>query len=735
MAFDYTRYQLDDTRLKESLPVTIIRFCMTLLVACPLITHSARNSNAQTPDPVTLNEKADGYRGIWYMNQPSNDEYVYKYSGGLGTYCAKHKPFAIYCEQVDKTFFCYGGTTTDSNRKLLHMVSYFDHATKTVPRPTILLDKKTSDAHDNPVISVDDAGHIWIFSTSHGTSRPSYIHRSVKPYDVDKFELVPATRLDGEVRKPITNFSYMQAWHKPDTGFVNFFTRYGYPAKRTICFMNSRDGVSWSRWQRIAAIDEGHYQISGIGKSKAGSMFNYHPQGKGLNWRTNLYYVETQDNGESWHTVDGKSLSLPLTEVQNDALVHDYESARLNVYLKDVRFDENDRPVLLYITSKGYESGPKNDPRTWTIARWNGDEWLINPITTSDNNYDFGELWMLAADDWRVIGPTETGPQPYNPGGEVAMWTSRDQGATWNKTRQLTQNSLMNHTYVRRSLNAHPDFIAIWADGHGRQPSESRLHFSDNEGNVFQLPAAMNSDSASPILITEQETTADANQRHQPVAEHGKDHVRIALVGDSTVASYPNPPADRPDLTGWGQVLGEFFMEEVEVINHARSGRSSKSFIREGHWKKTLALQPDYVLIQFGHNDQPGKGDRTTDPEGDYREYLRQYITDAREQGIQPILVTPVARRRFVDGKVQTTLGPWAAAMLAVGKEHQVPIVDLHKASLQLLDDLCDDGSADLSPSTSDRTHFSRKGALAMARLVVRELRGIETQLGALIRE
>ncbi len=132
-----------------------------LLIACMVVFLADRLVCGQTGEPVTLNTKADGYRGIWYMNQPSNDEYVYKYSGGLGTYCAKHKPFAIYCEQVGKTFFCFGGTTGDSNRRLLHMVSYFDHATKTVPRPTILLDKNTSDAHDNPVISVDGKGHLW----------------------------------------------------------------------------------------------------------------------------------------------------------------------------------------------------------------------------------------------------------------------------------------------------------------------------------------------------------------------------------------------------------------------------------------------------------------------------------------------------------------------------------------------------------------------------------------------
>ena len=125
------------------------------------------------------------------------------------------------------------------------MVSYFDHKTKTVPRPTILLDKQTNDAHDNPVISIDDEGHIWIFSTSHGTSRPSYIHRSKRPYDIDEFELVPATRRDGG--KPSRSQLFLHAGvASPAEGFLCFFTRYNYPAKRTICFMTSPDGVQWS---------------------------------------------------------------------------------------------------------------------------------------------------------------------------------------------------------------------------------------------------------------------------------------------------------------------------------------------------------------------------------------------------------------------------------------------------------------------------------------------------------
>ena len=481
------------------------RFLTLLFALLSVPALAATASAAEDPSSVvTLNQKDDGYRGVWYMNQPSGDEYVYKYSGGLGTYCAKHKPFAVYAKEAGKTFFCFGGTTKDSDRKLVHMVSYFDHKTKTVPRPTVLLDKKTSDAHDNPVISMDDDGHIWIFSTSHGTSRPSYIHRSKKPYDVEEFEIVHATRQEGAKRIPIDNFSYMQAWHAPGKGFICFFTRYGYPAARTICCMTSPDGVRWSAWQRLAAIDHGHYQTSALGRERAGSAFNFHPKPKGLNWRTNLYYVETSDFGKSWQTVDGKPLDVPLTRKASDALVHDYQSEGLNVYLKDIRYDEQDRPVILYLTSKGYESGPRNDPRTWTIAQWTGKAWDIRPAMTSDNNYDMGSLLFDADGTWWIVAPTETGPQPYNPGGEIALWTSPDRGKTWHKQKQLTVGSPRNHTYARRPVNAHPDFFALWADGHGRKPSLSRLYFCDREGNVRVLPRKMDSEFATPKLLSAQ---------------------------------------------------------------------------------------------------------------------------------------------------------------------------------------------------------------------------------------
>ncbi|HNT33901.1 MAG TPA: BNR-4 repeat-containing protein [bacterium] len=444
-----------------------------------------------TDEPILINAKDDGYRGIWYYNQASNDEYVYKYSGGLGTYCANHIPFCWYVPEVSKTFFTYGGTTKDSNRKLIHMVSYYDHMTGTVPRPTILLDKKTSDAHDNPVINVDDKGYIWIFSSSHGTGRPSYISRSTKPYSIDQFELIWTG-----------NYSYPQPWYMPGKGFLFIHIWYGVGG-RSIQMMKSADGKNWTDRELLSYIGVGHYEISAPFKDKVGVAFNYHPTGLGLNYRTNLYYMESPDFGETWKSADGTVLETPLNEIVNPALVKDYEhhDPRLNVYTIDINYDKDGNPIILYITSLGYQSGPANMPRTWTTARWTGSEWDINGSIVSDNNYDFGSLHIESDNLWRIIGPTETGPQPYNPGGEIALWESTDKGKTWNKVRQMTTGSEYNHTYVRRPVNAHPGFYGFWADGHGRQPSDSRLYFCNDKGDVYRLPVSMTAEFEIPVKI------------------------------------------------------------------------------------------------------------------------------------------------------------------------------------------------------------------------------------------
>jgi len=146
--------------------------------------------------------------------------------------------------------------------------------------------------------------------------------------------------------------------------------------------------------------------------------------------------------------------------------------------------------------------------------------------------------------------------------------------------------------------------------------------------------------ASSPCRAANQEPSADAKVIH------------VVLVGDSTVT----PGA------GWGNGFAASFDSHVQVTNLSRGGRSSKSFINEGSWKQALDLKPEYVLIQFGHNDQKvGDPTRGTDPQTTYRQYMAQYIDDARAAGIVPVLVTSLSRRQWgPDGKIHSKLTPYA---------------------------------------------------------------------------
>jgi lysophospholipase L1-like esterase len=201
----------------------------------------------------------------------------------------------------------------------------------------------------------------------------------------------------------------------------------------------------------------------------------------------------------------------------------------------------------------------------------------------------------------------------------------------------------------------------------------------------------------------------------------------MVIIGDSTVCNYPsNNPA-----RGWGMFIQKYFNDNLKVINLARSGRSTKTFIKEGLWAKALKEKPDYVLIQFGHNDSHGPGHpESTDANTTYKEYLRQYIHDSRAIGAKPVLVTPMCRRIFAaDGKLDDALLPYANAMKEVAAEKNVPLVDLHTASAGLFETLGPDGSKKLADKPGDATHFNEKGAVAMAELVMKKLPAVEPSL------
>jgi hypothetical protein len=439
----------------------------------------------------------DGYRGIWYMNQPVKTEYRYKYSGGFATYPQQHLPVAVYAEKAQKTFFVLGGSNgnvSESNDELVHLVGFYDHRTKEVARPVRLLNKRTEDAHDNPVLSIDGAGHLWVFSAAHGTERPAYIHRSKRPYDIEEWELVSTT-----------NFSYPQVWYLRERGEFLFLQTLYRNWERRLFTSHSRDGREWSEPEMLAHIDMGDYQISWPRGGHVGTAFDMHPSagraGKGLNYRSNIYYLETPDAGRTWRNAQGQTVTLPLTAIRNPALVLDTLAQDRNVYLKDLDYDAAGRPVILYLTSKGYEPGPGSGPFEWHTARWTGERWEHRRMGESDHNYDHGSLYVEPDGAWRVIAPTDPGPQPYGTGGEMVMWLSRDQGATWGRVKNLTRGSKRNHSYARKPLNAHPEFYAIWADGSAREPTKSVIYFATKEGAVYALPERMTGARAKPVRV------------------------------------------------------------------------------------------------------------------------------------------------------------------------------------------------------------------------------------------
>ncbi len=213
---------------------------------------------------------------------------------------------------------------------------------------------------------------------------------------------------------------------------------------------------------------------------------------------------------------------------------------------------------------------------------------------------------------------------------------------------------------------------------------------------------------------------ASLNAENTLTAPSSEAGVRVVFIGDSTVSSYRE---DSSKIRGWGQVMPVYFKEEVAFLNAARSGASTKSFLAGEFWQAALEFEPDFVFVQFGHNDQKDDPARGTDHATTYRDNLRKFVRETREAGATPILITPVARRTFREGKLHTSLQPWADAVQAVALEEGVPVIDLHALSMEFFRNTGEEAGAWINAgSPQDRTHFSEEGALAIAGLIVAQL-------------
>lgn len=218
--------------------------------------------------------------------------------------------------------------------------------------------------------------------------------------------------------------------------------------------------------------------------------------------------------------------------------------------------------------------------------------------------------------------------------------------------------------------------------------------------------------------------------------------VKIVLVGDSTVATGG----------GWGPGFCAVMTKNVTCVDDALNGRSSKSFIDEGAWKKALDEHGDYYLIQFGHNDQKDDPACHTDSQSSFQDYLQRYIADVRAIGGVPVLVTSLSRRTFKDGKVVEDLKAYAEATKAVGAKDGIPVIDLNAISTALLNKMtqeeADKFDAELHPdakaenpattnpagpasqSKLDRTHLNPHGQKVFGRIVADQLVRTQVELG-----
>lgn len=230
-------------------------------------------------------------------------------------------------------------------------------------------------------------------------------------------------------------------------------------------------------------------------------------------------------------------------------------------------------------------------------------------------------------------------------------------------------------------------------------------------------------------------TSCQSKNNEQEQCSNSK--IKIYLIGDSTCA---NKSENKSPETGWGMEFGKFFTDSAEVENHAVNGRSSRSFRLEGRWNEPILNKlkaGDYVFIQFGHNDQKFKSpDRYSNPFTGYRANLEQYVDEIREKGANPILLTSIVRRNFNEhGVLIDTHGEYPLVVRLVADAKNVPFIDLQLSTEKLAIEMGPEKSKELwlhlAPSehenyptgVQDDTHLNQKGADAIARMVVDELK------------
>lgn len=221
----------------------------------------------------------------------------------------------------------------------------------------------------------------------------------------------------------------------------------------------------------------------------------------------------------------------------------------------------------------------------------------------------------------------------------------------------------------------------------------------------------------------------------------------LFMIGDSTMA---NKEKFYLPERGWGQLFPQLFTDDIVIENHAKNGRSTRSFIYEGRWDSVYQkLQPnDFVIIQFGHNDASiQKTERYATPV-EYEYNLRKFVRETRSKKAHPILATPVVRRRFDEqGRFYDSHGEYPDIVRKVASAMQVPLLEMHKKSWAFVESLGKEGSKQvylhiepnvidsLPKGQTDDTHFSSMGALEMAKIAANEIRSQVPELAEYLKK
>lgn len=374
--------------------------------------------------------------GVWFKANSG------VYHSPMATYCAWHRPMAVYVQSQNKTFFVYG----DYNNA--PVINYYNHSSQTFGEPVQIGTNSDDDPHKNPTILIDEDGYIYIFWGAH--SDPNKVSKSTAAYNITNWTTKPTFG---------STITYPQPWQLKTGELFVCYRDYGKWGYRT----STNGADSWSSNTNIVDFSGTNQSIYLASVAETGS----YPRKIHLAWsamdegiwhqRWDVYYAYSDDGGTTWKKRDGTAYTLPIIAATAEKV---YESGDEGVWIKDIQLDTNGNPYILFISANRttYQGN-------WKFARYSGGNWVTTTVASSDHMYDGGGFAVLANDDFRIYAPT-TVSQVGEDGGDIDEWKSINQGQSWSKTKSVTSSSAYSHNHVKTVWNHQQnDFRVFWCYG------------------------------------------------------------------------------------------------------------------------------------------------------------------------------------------------------------------------------------------------------------------------------